>query len=251
MPQDYDVEWAANRLEWWIITAEGLLATKPTTSSGLIKERHTSPLREREDQTSQIVARVMGQKSLPNLILIVGGSGYAEITSGLATVKIALGKVRTEAETREHLGTSAPAMAADSLHPTVWAAASPLWSSEHYRQAVQTAATVLNADVQKRVGRRDVSDQSLMTEVFRDGAPQPGKPRLRWPGEDTDQTVKAMRDGIRAFAQGCFMAIRNPSTHGTDEMPRQEAFEQLASLSTLARWIDQCQLLPHEDDAQS
>ncbi len=43
MPQDYDVEWAANRLEWWIITAEGLLATKPTTSSGLIKERHTSP----------------------------------------------------------------------------------------------------------------------------------------------------------------------------------------------------------------
>jgi hypothetical protein len=39
------------------------------------------------------------------------------------------------------------------------------------------------------------------------------------------------------------MAIRNPATHSTDDLAEQEALEQLAVLSTLARWIDGCELV--------
>jgi hypothetical protein len=55
-----------------------------------------------------------------------------------------------------------------------------------------------------------------------------------------------MRTGLLQFGQGCFAAIRNPATHGTTEMAPQEALEQLAILSTLARWIDHCKLLKTE-----
>ncbi len=37
---------------------------------------------------------------------------------------------------------------------------------------------------------------------------------------------------------GVFFAIRNPAAHETDEWAEQEALEQLATLSVLARLID-------------
>jgi len=58
--------------------------------------------------------------------------------------------------------------------------------------------------------------------------------------------VKAMRAGLLQFSQGCFMAIQNPVTHSTRETAAQEALEQLAILSTLARWIDGCDLVEAE-----
>lgn len=39
------------------------------------------------------------------------------------------------------------------------------------------------------------------------------------------------------------MTIRNPATHGTAEMSKQEAAERLAVLSLLARWVDHCDLM--------
>ncbi|MFI1679106.1 TIGR02391 family protein [Streptomyces sp. NPDC020607] len=43
-----------------------------------------------------------------------------------------------------------------------------------------------------------------------------------------------------SFAEGCFAAIRNPSSHedGLPELPEHEALEQLAAFSGLARWVD-------------
>jgi len=55
-----------------------------------------------------------------------------------------------------------------------------------------------------------------------------------------------MRSGLLQFSQGCFLAIRNPVTHSTTEATEQEALEQLAILSTLARWVDQCELVEAE-----
>lgn len=49
--------------------------------------------------------------------------------------------------------------------------------------------------------------------------------------------------GILNMAQGVFAAIRNPSSHSTDELPKQEALEQLATLSILARWVERCELV--------
>lgn len=44
------------------------------------------------------------------------------------------------------------------------------------------------------------------------------------------------------YAVGCFMAIRNVAAHEEDELSEHEALEQLAALSLLARWIDECEL---------
>lgn len=61
------------------------------------------------------------------------------------------------------------------------------------------------------------------------------------------------------MAQGVFAVIRNPATQSTDELPQQEALEQLATLSILTRWNDCCELVaagrawwrPHLDIRQT
>jgi hypothetical protein len=41
-----------------------------------------------------------------------------------------------------------------------------------------------------------------------------------------------------AFAAGCYKAIRNPAAHiPLDELSEDEALEQLAAFSILARWV--------------
>lgn len=51
-----------------------------------------------------------------------------------------------------------------------------------------------------------------------------------------------MNDGLRQFAPGAQMTIRNPAAHG-DAMGEQDALERLAALSLLARWVDHCRLV--------
>ncbi len=236
-----DDEWAIGVLEWWIDNAPRAVHAGYSFGS---RGSDIDKLREREDQTRRVVARVLGAKSLPTLLRPL--SSHVEILSGVDTCKYALGKLRTQAETRAKLGSSAPAMSADALHPLVWDAASGRWGAGHYSDAVQRAATFLNANVQDLTGRRDVSDSELMREAFSLSDPAPAKPRLWWPGDSADLTVKSMRVGILNMAQGVFSAIRNPATHSTDDMERQEALEQLATLSILARWIDRCELVRAE-----
>ncbi|WP_353953723.1 TIGR02391 family protein [Knoellia sp. S7-12] len=111
------------------------------------------------------------------------------------------------------------------------------------RRSGPASGHLLNAHAHDLTGRRDVSDSGLMAQVFSLSPPEPGKPRLRWPGDDSDLNVKAMRTGLLQFSQGCFMAIRNPMTHSTDENVEQKALEQLAVLSMLARWIEEWELV--------
>lgn len=124
---------------------------------------------------------------------------------------------------------NAPALPADQFHPWVWQAAQTLWDSGHYRHADHT---------QKKLGRRDVADDSLMQEAFSTNPPQVGKPRLRCPSDPTDPTVQSRQRGALHYALGCFFAIRNPATHEQGEWDQQPALEYLASFSVLARWID-------------
>jgi hypothetical protein len=81
-----------------------------------------------------------------------------------------------------------------------------------------------------------------MNQVFSKDSAKEGKIRLRWPGPPNDKTMISMNEGLRRLAPGIFMTIRNPATHGTDDIPEQEAVEQLAGLSMLARWIDRCEI---------
>lgn len=135
-----------------------------------------------------------------------------------------------------------PSIGVRSMHPLVWGASSRLWRDGHYRQAVAAAAEALIAQVKTLTGRRDIAETSLWQEVFSDKAPVLHKPRLRWPGDSEDREVKTMNDGLRLFAPGVQLTIRNTAAHGTGEIAEQEALERLATLSLLARWVDQCDL---------
>ena len=167
----------------------------------------------------------------------------AKRTAARKNVIRALGIIRDQEEVAQNLGPPSIEVATDRLHPVVWDAASALWEDGHFGQAVQRAATFLSAHVKDLVKRQDVQDVPLMQQVLSNADPESGKPRLRWPGDPSNLTVKSMNDGLRLFAPGAFMTIRNPATHVTDDVPEHEALEQLATLSLLARWIDGCELI--------
>jgi uncharacterized protein (TIGR02391 family) len=244
VPQTIDPEWARERLLWWIKTAERARRKLTTGVASVADVRSTSELREHEHQLRAVLAVIRERPTAGPLLAATRDGRFVEVQSGINLVRFALGKLQSDEETRRHItGSTAPTMAADALHEDIWRAASTLWSDGHYAEAVQRAATFLNAEVQSRVGRTDVSDRDLMAQAFSTAPPELGKPRLRWRGDDTDLTVKAMRTGLLSFSQGVFAAIRNPATHSTDELPKQIALEQLVTLSTLARWIDRCELV--------
>jgi hypothetical protein len=244
--QTVDPVWAKQVLEWWVKHGDEALrnGSGRREFAFCISGPRTDAMLERESQTRRVLAVVLRIDKVDALIRPLGKHNFVEVQNGIDLCRRALGLLATSAETAAHItGSAAPTMAADSLHPLIWDAASKLWRDGHHGAAVQRAATFLNAHVQDLTGRHDVSDSTLMAQVFSSNAPEQGKPRLRWPGDDANLTVKAMRTGLAQFSQGCFMAIRNPATHSTEDLAVQAALEQLAVLSTLARWIDGCELL--------
>ncbi|MGO1025651.1 TIGR02391 family protein [Streptomyces rubiginosohelvolus] len=151
----------------------------------------------------------------------------------------AVAQLEAEQELADNLGSGAPQLDASTLHPWVWGSVQGLWGSGHYRQAVGVAAVAVNAQAQAKVGRKDLSESKLLGDVFSTKDPEPGKPRLRLaPKEDSD-TWRSRHEGAAAFARGVYAGIRNPIAHEAgDELEENEALEQLAAFSILARWID-------------
>jgi hypothetical protein len=154
----------------------------------------------------------------------------------------AISALEQQAEIDANLGPNVPQLSANSLHSWVWDSAKTLWSTEHFREAVQAATTSLNANLQAIADRRDVSDSQLAQELFSDRPPGPGKPRLRWPGDQSDQSVKSMQAALIGLSNGVFRGIRNIATHDLSELTEQEAFERLAAVSLLCHWVQQCEL---------
>jgi hypothetical protein len=65
---------------------------------------------------------------------------------------------------------------------------------------VEVAGVVLM--VKTRAKRNDIAEASLWQQVFSDRDPQPGRPRLRWPGDPNDRDVSSMIAGMpRATSQ--------------------------------------------------
>lgn len=136
------------------------------------------------------------------------------------------------------------------MHPTIWGASKPLWNDGHFREAVAAAAEALVDKVKTLTGRRDIAETPLWQQAFSAKSPAIGEVRLRWPGVQEDRDVKSMNDGLRQFAPGVQMTIRNSAAHSTEQMTEQDALERLATLSLLARWVDECDRLDVEDDAE-
>lgn len=240
-----DTEWALSKLREYrslLVNYDG------ARSSPVHGDEQLEEIAERLDRrlgTVQAIAREV-RPSAATTVAAVPGGHYRRTKGALFSVNLLIGDITDAAEVAEKMKPTAPQLSADELHPMVWHAAATLWQTEHYRQAVQTAAETINSRVQQLVDRRDRSDSGLMNEVFGNDAAVPGKPRLRWPGEANDQSVISMNTGLRGYASGVFSTIRNLSTHSTEEMPKHLALEQLAALSLLARWVEQCEVVRAE-----
>lgn len=187
--------------------------------------------------TQRIIAKVSPETPLaPDTY---EGSWYWEVK---VAIRQTLELLNHRAEVQKYLGNEGPIMQVNQLHSVIWNASKDLWRDKHYGQAVNRAATFLNAHVQDKSGRTDISDKNLMLQVFNPDNPKAGSPRLHWQGEVSLDTITSMREGVQSYARGVSQAIRNPAAHGTIDVPKQVALERLAALSVLARWIDECAL---------
>jgi hypothetical protein len=155
----------------------------------------------------------------------------------------AITHLEREAELRANLGDNAPSLSASGFHPWAWEGARSLWQSGHYAEAIGAASRKINAETQNKVGRRDISEESLFKEAFSTNAPEVGKARLRLMNDDGGKTFSNVHRGAMALAEGLFAAVRNRIAHEDGmELPEQEALELLASWSVLARWVSEAEV---------
>lgn len=235
-----DTEWARQKLEDFAGHARRYDDLRRTTNTG-----SRNAARSSLDKAEPTVRKILDQIHAP-LASELNTRAVAGSAKAIGLVNQALGILDDMDEVTANLGPTSPTLAADEFHPWVWQAAQTLWQSEHYRMAVSAAATAISAHTQTKLGRRDVSDDDLMNQAFTE-KPKAGQPYLRLPGDPADLTVKSRNKALRPFAQGCFAGIRNPAHHEHgDDWDQQNALEQLAALSVLARWIDQCEVLQAE-----
>jgi uncharacterized protein (TIGR02391 family) len=150
---------------------------------------------------------------------------------------------------RRSRGTKTPVPAIDQLHPIVWKEAETRWKTKHRHDAVLAASKAVNAMLQQKVGRNDVSEVKLVQSTFSSNPPSTAEPRLRFPDIADQQTRDSTTAGVLQFGVGCFMATRNPIGHRPDnehEIAEEEALEQLAAWSLFARWIDRAEVVRDE-----
>jgi uncharacterized protein (TIGR02391 family) len=148
-------------------------------------------------------------------------------------------------EIERNLGYAGPSLAAETLNPDVWESAKSLWRNGHFGEAVHAAAKAVNAALQTKVGRRDISDSKLVSECFSLDPPKAGTPRLRLMRNDGSETYKSLHEGALSFGRGCFLGIRNVLAHefgGKAEPPESLALEYLAAFSLLANWVEQAEV---------
>jgi hypothetical protein len=138
--------------------------------------------------------KVIGNRSLPSARW-EDPREYALRAAGIAESYVAL---------QESLKPDASYMAADGLHPWIWTAAEPMWEADAHQEAVNTAARAMNARIQQKAGRNDISEYDLIMQVFDIRDPEPDKPRLRFPGDRTTRAWKSQQEGVKLFGAGCF-----------------------------------------------
>ncbi|MET7930523.1 TIGR02391 family protein [Streptomyces sp. NPDC005349] len=152
----------------------------------------------------------------------------------------ALALAESAADLEAFLQPGSPALGASTMHPWVWEPTKPLWAAGAHQEAVLAAARTVNARLQQKLGRHDVSETDLVLQGFDLKDPQPGKPRLRVSGDDRSQpSWVSAQEGAKFFGVGCFRAIRNLAAHMESvTWSEQEALEYLAAFSAFARWVE-------------
>ncbi len=238
-----DIDWVRETLATFVSETKA----KNKSGNGLVTSQ-TSPQcgRDRAIALTEVVRPIL-QRLYPEWISENSTSRYDEFRAERDASARLLARLASREEVMSRLGggDTSPQIAASSLHPLIWSAASAQWSTGHRHEAVLAAAKAVNSHLQAKVGRRDVSETDLIKQAFSDKAPENGKPRLGYDEIPDDKTRSSMRQGVMDFGSGCFAAIRNPIGHRPNEeieLTEQSALERLCALSLLARWIDQAEI---------
>ncbi len=196
-------------------------------------------LQKRLHVAEQIVRRV-----LPDPI---NGWGYSNPEHLRYLALKAITQMEREEELRQNLGDAAPPVTAGELHPWVWEGAPQYWRIGAYNAAIWQALIRLNAELQRKIGRRDVSEADAFAQAFTLDDPQQGKPRLRLMDDDGSKTYQNVHRGAMLLAQSLYAGVRNPLDHDSLADPsEQEALETMAAISLLARWTDRSTLVEAE-----
>jgi hypothetical protein len=98
----------------------------------------------------------------------------------------------------------------------------------------------VRAQARTKTGKPDL-DESAAGDLFSKDDPKEGMPRLRFPDVDRQdpKTWDTLHQGVLHFTKGAFLALRNPRSHHISVSDEQQALEELATFSLIARWIDQ------------
>ncbi len=221
----HDYVWAATKVPTGEETRYGHPQKAfPVTTDDLQKRLHVA---------EQVVRRVLPseQRSLY--------SGYNSPAYLRWLALKAIAELERDEELRQNLGDVMPPVTAGELHPWVWEGATPYWRIGAYNSAIGQALIRLNAEVQRKLGRRDIGEGDAFAQAFTLDPPQPGKPRLRVMDNDGSKTYQDVHRGAMLLGQALYAGVRNPMHHDAlDDPSEQEALETMAAISLLARWTD-------------
>lgn len=161
--------------------------------------------------------------------------------------------IATHDDIAEIASSASPQLSAETFHPWVWESARSLFADTYYRQAIATAAEVLDKRLAAKLGRTDLTGNKLIQEAFSLNDPVHGAPRLRFLTDPVgSESYRSAHVGAMNFGQGLSTGFRNISVHHPDRpMKEQDALEILGALSLFAKIIDTATLVTYSPDPES
>lgn len=229
-----DIDWALAELQGWLDLRERVpLPPEEVRHNKKTRPKGTETERSNSQQVVLTIAEVVygerprwGSEELVRKLMW-------EITQG--------DKVRSKLGVEE----PAPSIEASALHPWVWDAAQPHWTSGNHDAAVWAAALNVNSRLQRKVSRKDIGEGQLIRESFSADDPKPGRPRLRLCDSSNGMLFQDLHVGASNLGQGLYSAVRNVLNHVSSKehnIQEAEAIESLAAFSLFARWIDRAEV---------
>jgi uncharacterized protein (TIGR02391 family) len=237
--RDVDTEWMREKLEEYLDLCKEYEAAYKATHGW---NPECEQVNDRAEMALPTVTRILeALRVMPDRGKLLPPS-YSTQNDTDRAVKQGLGVLRDQEEWSTRLTPQAPTLSADQFHPWVWNAAAPFWDAGQSAAAVEYGAKSLTARIQQKSGSR-LADREVASDVF-SPKPHAKNARLWLPGQRDTDTWKSRQDGLHHLAMGAYAGIRNVVTHSVEPgWSEQEALEYLAVLSTVARWVEETEVV--------
>lgn len=184
------------------------------------------------------LVRLIAERLLPEVVGLVDAP-FDEARDAAAAL---IGVLKRRTAIEGLLPAKGPALLAANLHERVRVVALPRWAAGHRLDAIRAAAVEVEQQLRSKLNVYDKDVTQLVGEAFgRSQEELAGRLRFRHILPDSNDW-RNVHEGAAQFGRGVFMAIRNPHAHNNAEPSEAVAFEHLAALSLLARWIDESEV---------